>query len=130
MWLIIDPNITDPAGRGAVIGTSSVEPPSSAFPAHFLIKEWGGVEPLVHDPEDGIESYDPTVDDPGYLAFLQSRLDFDALFASADNEIAWLDSTIPNISTMTAVEVRAVVERLARENREMIKAWRYLFNRL
>lgn len=122
MWLIIR------KADSAVVGTNYLVAPEAS--AAFEVKEWQGAEPPIHDPDEGVESYDPTLTDPGYPAFRQSRVDFDGLADKAAVEIEWLDETIPNIPTMTGAEVRAVVHRLAREQREELRAWRYIFRRL
>lgn len=59
-----------------------------------------------------------------------NRWNFADLKQKAINELAYLDTTIPQIDTMTSVQVRDVVKRLAQENRQIIKAFRYLFDRL
>lgn len=58
------------------------------------------------------------------------EVDFADFVDRATSEIAWLEATIPNIDTMTAAEVRAVVKRLAQENVEVIRSLRYLARRL
>lgn len=60
----------------------------------------------------------------------QGRKDFESFAARATTEIGWLEETIPAIDTMTAAQVRDVVKRLAQENLEMIRAWRYVIRRL
>lgn len=125
MWLIIRKS------DGAVVGTNYLTGPS-VNEDRFEVKEWHGVEPPIHDPhaDPPILSHDPTLDDPGYPAFRQSRIDLVALADKADAEIEWLNETIPNIPTMTGAEVREVVLRIAREQREELRAWRYIFRRL
>lgn len=103
--------------------------PTGRYGDAFEVKEWYGPVPPLHDPDGGVESYDPTLDDPAYPDFLQSRLDLAALAEQAAGEIEWLAETIPDIDTMTAAEVRDVVRRLAQENLRMIKAWRYAIRR-
>jgi hypothetical protein len=65
---------------------------------------------------------------PGGL--YQVRKDFEALADKAAAEVAWLEETIPQIETMTLEELRGVLKRLARENAETIRAWRYVIRRL
>lgn len=126
MWLIIRKS------DHAVIGTQAeIKPPDDAWnPDIFEIKEWYGLEPLICDSETGICGYDPTLDDPTYPDFLERRGHFDELADKASSEIEWLEATIPDIDGMAAAEVRAVVKRLARENLETIRAWRYVIRRL
>lgn len=125
MWLIIRKS------DSTMFGAQFQKPPSNAFdPAVFDVKEWYGPAPPVHNPDEGVESYDPTLDDPDYPAFRQGRIDFDTLAGKATSEIEWLNETIPAIPTMTGAEVRNVVFRIAREQREELRAWRYIFRRL
>jgi len=60
----------------------------------------------------------------------ETRPDFDELGDKADAEVNWLGTMIPNIDTMIGEEVRDVVKRLAQENLQTIKAWRYILRRL
>jgi len=113
----------------------NIKPPGGAWnPALFEVKEWHGGPVAIHDPDpiegEPVISYDPTLEDPDYPAFLQSRIDFDALADKASSEIKWLNETIPDIPAMTGAEVRDVVHRIAREQREELRAWRYIFRRL
>lgn len=124
MWLVIR------RSDGAVVGTQRGDQKPEWDENSFEVKEWLGPEPALHDPDEGIESYDPTLDDPGYPAFRQSRIDFDALADKAATEVEWLNETIPLIPTMTGAEVRDVVHRIAKEQREELRAWRYVFRRL
>jgi len=55
---------------------------------------------------------------------------FSTFVNQADTEVAWLETNIPNIDTMDATQVRAVVKRLAQENLEIIKALRYIAKRV
>lgn len=126
MWLIIE------IATERVFAIESQQPPVGAYPAALYdVKEWDGPVPQLpgHDPVTGEEipgDIDPTLADPDYADKVQQRVDFKALADAVDAEIDWLNATIPNIDTMTALEVRAVVKRLAQENREMMKAWRYV----
>lgn len=125
MWIVV--RLSD----NAVVGTSYSTPPDGAWNTIlFDVKEWTGPEPLIHDPEESVESYDPTLTDPDYPAFLQSKVDFGALADKADAEIDWLETNIPLVDDMTLEELRTFLKRVARENQEEIKAWRYLFRRL
>lgn len=56
------------------------------------------------------------------------RFNFRDLKTKAANELDYLNTTIPQIDTMTAAQVRDVVKRLAQENRQIIKAMKHLFN--
>lgn len=97
----------------------------------FRIREWDGAVPNLGDLAAGVlPDMDPTLEDPGYPDKVQQRLDFEALADKATAEIEWLDETIPLISTMTGAEVRDVVHRIAREQREELRAWRYILRRL
>lgn len=127
MWLIVRKS------DSAVIGTAYQLPPARAWdPDIFEVKEWLGPEPVIHDPDADppVYSYDPTLADPDYAAFKQARQRFDELANQANSEIVWLEDTIPQINTMTIEEVRDVVKRLARENLETLRAWRYVLRRL
>ena len=53
-------------------------------------------------------------------------LAIDEFILKAQNELDYLDVTIPAIPAMTVTEVRDVVERMARENRAVIRALIYL----
>lgn len=69
MWLIIRKK------DGAVLGTNYNCAPLA--PKGCEIKEWFGAEPAVHDPRQGIESYDPTVglaEDHEYRVGLPGRV--------------------------------------------------------
>lgn len=133
MWLVI---YREGAGWGElehrVFAIEEQAPPEGAYPEEkFEIKEWDGLPPSLGNPLEGIPpDLDPTLDDPDYPDFQEARARFDELAEKAAAEIAWLEETIPQIDTMTAAEVRAVVKRLARENMETIRAWRYVFRRL
>jgi hypothetical protein len=117
---------------GRVFATENVQPPEGAYPVDkFEVKEWDGRPPGLGNPEQGIlPDPDPTLDDPDYADKVQQRLDFEALADKAAAEIAWLEATIPLIDTMTLEELRAVLKRVARENMETIRAWRYVIRRL
>jgi len=122
MWLIIRES------DNAVVGTNYNIPPL-APPGHWVV-EWTGPEPAVHTPDEGVESYDPTLADPDYSTFLEARGVFDDLEAQAETEIAWLESAIPQIDTADLATLRAILKRVAQENLREIRAWRYLFRRL
>lgn len=96
---------------------------------------WGGVEAfLMREFADS----EGILDQAGYDAALaQVQADESekisgprAFIAAAQAELDYLDTTIPLIDSMTAVQVRSVVERLARENREIIRALLYVARRL
>ena len=130
MWLVID------KATQRVFAIETAQPPEDAYPtALYDVKEWDGPVPKLEmpaiPPNPGRKAdLDPTLADPGYQDKVQQRLDFEALADKATAEIEWLDETIPNIQTMTGAEVRDVVHRLAREQREELRAWRYIFRRL
>lgn len=122
MWLIIR-ELDD-----AVVGTNYLTAPPA--PAGHRVVEWAGVEPAIHDPAQGVFSYDPTLTDPDYVTFTEARDVFDDLEAQADAEIAWLEAAIPTIGTADLAALRAILKRVAQENLREIRAWRYLFRRL
>jgi hypothetical protein len=104
---------------GAVVGTITVKPPEGAYGKGHIVKEWFGSEPRVHDPEKGVESYDPTIDCPGYNEAIAARLDCQDLHDKIQTELDWLNETIPAIAN-------PVIKRLAQQNRAIIKALRYI----
>lgn len=121
MWLIIRES------DDAVVGTNyNVAPPVP--PGHRVV-EWYGSEPAIHDPPE-VESYDPTLDDPGFPIFEEAREIFDDLEAQAGAEIAWLEMVIPQIDTADLETLRAILKRIAQENLREIRAWRYVWRRL
>lgn len=61
---------------------------------------------------------------------IAGRWDFRDLKAKAANELDWLDTTIPLIDSMNGAQVRDVVKRLAQENRQIIRAFKHLFNKI
>lgn len=122
MWLIIRES------DDAVTGTNyNVAPPA---PTGHRVVEWVGDEPPIHDPDEGVFSYDPTLDDSDYPTLLDARGMFDDLETGAIAEIAWLESIIPAIDIADLTELRAILKRLAQQNLRSIKAWRYLWRRL
>lgn len=119
MWLIIRES------DDAVVGTNyNIAPP---VPVDHRVVEWAGPEPPIHDPDEGIFSYDPTLTDPDYATFMAAKAAFDAMEAQAAAEIAWLEATIPTIGVAGLAEARTVLERLAEQNLLSIRAWRYLW---
>jgi hypothetical protein len=68
--------------------------------------------------------------DPRPVGYDSHRDKMEDLLGAAEAELEWLDENIPLIGTMNAVQVRTVVNRLAQENRQMIRAWRYVLNRM
>jgi len=113
----------------AVISTQEdVPPPDGAWkPALFTVKEATlDRAPPLHDPDEGVESYDPTTPDDVLGA---RRVDFDALADDAQAEIEWLDTAIPQIPTADLGQLRDGLQRLARQNRAQLKAWRYVLRR-
>jgi hypothetical protein len=123
MWLVIRKS------DDAVIGTNSVDPTGYWNAELFSIKEWNGKEPQIHDPDEGIESYDPTIDNPDWLDFISTRVDFDALAAQANNEIDWLNENIPLVVGADLETLRTFLQRVMVEQREELKAWRYIFRK-
>jgi hypothetical protein len=120
MWLIVRKS------DNAVVGTQSgIKPIWDA--TLFEVKEWTGAEPPIHDPD--IPSYDPTLSDPTYPDFQQRRIDFAALKEQATNEIDWLNDNIPLVSSADLATLRAYLERVMREQRQEIRAWRYIFSK-
>lgn len=68
--------------------------------------------------------------DPRPVDYDTGRDKLDELAAAIADELAWLDDNIPLIGTMNAAQVRAVVGRLARENRQILRGMRYLANKV
>lgn len=122
MWLIIRES------DDAVIGTNYTREPDA--PVGHRVVEWAGPEPPCHDPDEGIFSYDPTLDDPDYSTFVDARDMFDDLEVRAATEIAWLEAAIPQVDAADLETLRAILKRLAQQNLRSIKAWRYVFRRL
>lgn len=58
------------------------------------------------------------------------RLDLVDLGRQVAAELAWLDTTIAGIDAYTAAQVRDVVKRLCRENRDIFKALRCVVRKL
>lgn len=117
MWLIV--RKTD----GAVVGVNYNKPNLSLLNQNTVeIKEWLGEEPPPHDPEMGIESYDPTLDCPDYEETAQAKLDCEDLYSRIQNELDWLNITIPSMNHTVA--------RLAKQNRASLKALRYIIKKL
>ena len=113
MWIAI--RLSD----SAVVGTIMVRPPEGAYGLGHVVKEWLGQEPRVHDPDNGIESYDPTTDCPGYDEAVAARLDCQDLRDKIKAELDWLTQAIPTITD-------PITKRLAQQNRAIIKALRYV----
>lgn len=125
MWLIIRKADT------AVVGTQLGIDPSAYWDSGlFDVKEWAGPEPAIHDPDEDIYSYDPTLTDLDYPTFMEARGIFNDLEAQATTEIAWLEAAIPTIDSADLATLRLVLKRIAQENLREIRAWRYLFRRL
>jgi len=86
------------------------------------------------DPDEWLTTHEAEaqvlIDTGKHDPIRETRPDFDELSSRASAEIDWLDATIPNVDTMTGEEVRGVVKRLAQENLQTIKAWRYILRRL
>lgn len=130
MWLLIS-KIDQ-----TVMAVAFDEPQSSAYnPEMTVVKEWDGPVPQVAQPDLGIPAdRDPTLDDPRYtdriLERTQARIDAGALLSQLAAELDWLDETIPAIESMTLAELRAVLKRLAQENRKQLAAWRYVLTQI
>lgn len=58
------------------------------------------------------------------------QVDFAGVIGDIQTEIDYLNLTIPLIDTMTAVQVRDVVKRLAQENRGILRALRWVAKRI
>jgi len=123
MWLIIRDS------DSAVVGTNYAQAKPGTPPGHTA-KEWYGAEPPLHDPEDGVESYDPTLDDPAYVELVSFHADFDALAETAANEIAWLEDALDVVDVADLATLRIILKHVLRENLGMVKAWRYVLKRL
>ncbi|MHA2066800.1 MAG: hypothetical protein ACXABY_20715 [Candidatus Thorarchaeota archaeon] len=93
----------------------------------FEVKEWLDAAPPIHTPD--APSYDPTLLEPTYPDFQQRKIDFAALKDQATNEIDWLNDNIPLVSSADLATLRAYLERVMREQRQEIRAWRYIFSK-
>lgn len=123
---------TEPNQPGTVFQVHR-DHPGDGYGPNFDVKPWYGPMPQLHDPDDPenpVESYDPTFNDPQYTTFTATRADFDNLADRADNEIEWLGDVIPQIDDMTIEQLRGVLKHLVRLVRFQIKAWRYVFRHL
>lgn len=56
--------------------------------------------------------------------------DLESIQQQITDEIAWLDSAIANIDTMDARQVREVVKRVLAENRQILRAIRWMSRRI
>lgn len=120
-------------------GNLQIEAERSALPTSpeeavaFLRAKFVEAE-IYHDPDTGNPV--PSPEPPGTYVELDidseavETTDFEVLAGEIVAEVQWLDDTIPQIDAMTVAEVRAVVKRLAQENKRMLKAWRYVIRRL
>ena len=130
MWLIIDKS------DHTVAGTCPYRPPAGSWNLDlFDIKEWPGGEPPVHNPERGIESYDPTLGDPTWEAKAGRRASLPGAVAWLEQEADWLRGTMPAIPAMTLPELAAAAQRLARQNLRVMEVleyylWRLLYDEL
>jgi len=124
MWIIIKKS------DDTVVGTHYGNRPAGWNETLFDLKEWTGEEPPIHDPDEGVISLDPTIDNPDWTDFQASRVDFAAMALQADNQIAWLDVEIPNVPLADLSTLREYLERVMRQNRQMIKAWCYMIKRI
>lgn len=109
----------------AADGRFSVAIPRASLPADvsqaraqlqaMLDAARGGLEEITRTP-------DPTLDEQA-----TDKPDFDAFIVILTDEIAFLDTNIPLIDSMTTVaQLRVAVKRLALESRAMMKAMRYV----
>lgn len=118
MWIIID------KATGLVAGTQKERDPSSLWNlVRFDVKEWEGDEPEIDSP-------DPTIDNPDWLEFASARVDFDAFVTQANNEIDWLDASIPLVDSANLAQLRVFLRRVMQQQREELKAWKYIFKRM
>lgn len=122
MWLLIDP-------QGDVVSVQESKPEVPA--GHEAVEWYGPIEWVATEltmPNGNVVPMFKGIDPrpPGYSS---GRADFEELEQQIQGELGWLDATIPNIQTMTATQVRDVVYRLALENRQMIRAWKYIIRR-
>lgn len=121
MWVIVR--------DGKVVSVQKTDP-GQMQPGNEAF-EWFGPEPKTHIPElvypDGTVRPGREADDdprpPGYTDNWDSMI---TLRDIADSEIDWLNTTIPTIGSMNVSQALATIERLARENRALIKALKYL----
>ena len=123
-WIVV--RLSD----NAIIGTQNDQaPPTGAWnPTLFVVREVVlPVPPPLHNPDEGIESYDTSAPAQRLASV---RVDFNQLAADAQTEIDWLDTNIPRIPTADLTLLRGGLERLARQNRGMLKAWLYVLRRM
>jgi hypothetical protein len=92
------------------------------------IKAWNLLDPIpdAAELEAAWQEY-LTVTKPANDEIINQRKQ---IAVDIPNEIAWLETTIPGVDTMTAAQVRAVVKRLAQENLSILKLLRYVYRRL
>jgi hypothetical protein len=122
MWLVVR--------DGRVISAQHNNPGEVAGHEVF---EWFGpfeVYCIEHTTPERVTIPEVAGLDPRPPGYDTGRDKFDDLGNQAQSEIDYLDATIPNIDTMSQAEIVVVVKRLAQENRQMLRAWRYVINRL
>lgn len=124
MWIVINT-------AGDVVSVQENEPPDQ--PGHEKVEWYGQIEWVVDhviEHPDGTQHPVLRGVDPRPVGYEAHRDKMTDLQTAASSELDYLDTTIPTIDTMTDVQVRDVVKRLAQENRQMIRAWQYVLNRL
>jgi hypothetical protein len=70
------------------------------------------------------------LDNPDYAIFTDAYIGLQDIETAATAEIQWLNDTIPLVDTMTLEELRTTFKRVMQEQRQEIRAWRYVFRRL
>lgn len=122
-WIIIRDS------DNAVVGTQYDRPPAGAWGNGYTVHEVRlPTEPPIHDPAGGgIESHDPSTADDRMNGL---RIDFDQLAEDVQTETEWLNVVIPLIATADLMALRVVLERMARQNQGMLRAWRYILRRM
>jgi hypothetical protein len=125
MWLVIN-------DEGYVVSHDRAKPGEQ--PEGYEVVEWfGAIEWEVYDTitlPSGEEVPVVRGIDPRPVGYEDHRDKMEELLTAAGDELDWLDATIPDIDTMNSSAVQGVVKRLAQENRQQIRAWRYVINRL
>lgn len=124
MWLV--KRLSD----GRIMSAQVNCPPE--LPGHEVFEWFGDYEVNVvgHTTPDGVEIPDVFGIDPRPAGWDSHRSKFDDIVTMLDDEIDYLDTTIPDIESMTMPQALAVVKRLAQENRQVLRAFKYFANRL
>lgn len=119
MWLrVTDGKVTYQGEDRPTDGDGDVFEWFAAVPQNIELVELPGIPgpvPLVHPP-----------DDPRPEGYNDHRSEMSGYEQLLEDEIDFLQATIPDIDTMTAAQVRDTVKRLAQENLRIMRWLRYL----